>query len=35
MRLAMDLQANSLPVFLSVAKRVIPNCPRPKTFPKV
>ena len=31
----MDLQAYSLLVLFSVARRVMPNCPRPRTFSKV
>ena len=34
-RLEIDLQAYSLPVLFSIASRVVPNCPRPNTFPRV
>ena len=34
LRLEMDLQASTSPDFLSVARRVVPNCPLPKTLPR-
>jgi len=35
LRFEMDLQANCSPVSLSSASLVVPNCPRPKTRPRV
>lgn len=33
LRLEIDLQASTCPVFLSVQRRVVPNCPLPNTLP--
>ena len=35
LRFEMDLQASCSPVSLSSASLVVPNCPRPKTRPRV